>query len=136
MFNNSDTPHGQSQETKSTRTAAREALFLDFATAVRSRFPSLTLMLTGGFRSRAGAEYALAQNACDMVGIGRPAAIDPHFAKLLLDKSLSGEEAQMPLRKVGVPFWAKWIPLAAIGAGAESVLPLFFFLISVVWFRC
>ncbi|KAL4918134.1 hypothetical protein BDW62DRAFT_181891 [Aspergillus aurantiobrunneus] len=108
------------QPQKSTRTASREAFFLEFAAAVRSRYPSLVLMLTGGFRTRAGAEYALSQNACDLIGIGRPAAIDPGFPRLLLDESLGEEEAQLTLKRVGVPFWAKWIPLNAIGAGAES----------------
>ncbi|KAL4923246.1 uncharacterized protein BDV17DRAFT_301920 [Aspergillus undulatus] len=108
------------REPKSARTAAREAFFLEFASAVRQRYPALPLMLTGGFRSRAGAEYALSRNACDMVGIGRPAAIDPAFPRLLLDESLPEEEAQLKLNKVAVPFWAKWIPLTAIGAGAES----------------
>ncbi|RDW90485.1 NADH:flavin oxidoreductase/NADH oxidase family protein [Aspergillus mulundensis] len=110
----------QPQPEKSARTAAREAFFLEFAAAVRTRYPSLILMLTGGFRSRAGAHYALSQNACDLVGIGRPAAIDPHFSKLLLDDSIEESEAQLKLNKIPLPFWAKMIPLAAIGAGAES----------------
>ncbi|KAL3457498.1 hypothetical protein BJX64DRAFT_17503 [Aspergillus heterothallicus] len=113
---------GQSQpkEQKSTRTAAREAFFLEFASAVRARYPSLILMLTGGFRTRAGAEYALSQNACDLIGIGRAAAIDPHFANLLLDDNLSEDEAQLLLKKVAVPFWAKLVPLSAVGAGWET----------------
>ncbi|KAL4746754.1 hypothetical protein BDW72DRAFT_29343 [Aspergillus terricola var. indicus] len=111
---------GLQQAEKSARTAAREAFFLEFAAAVRERYPSLILMLTGGFRSRAGANYALSQNACDLVGIGRPAAIDPHFPKVLLDESVQESEAQLQLNRIPVPFWAKWIPLAAIGAGAES----------------
>ncbi|CBF70051.1 hypothetical protein AN6167.2 [Aspergillus nidulans FGSC A4] len=109
------------QAEKSARTVAREAFFLEFAAAVRERYPTLILMLTGGFRSRAGADYALSQNACDLVGIGRPAAIDPHFPKLLLDESVQESEAQLHLNRIPVPFWAKWIPLAAIGAGAESI---------------
>ncbi|KAL4807376.1 hypothetical protein BDV18DRAFT_137551 [Aspergillus unguis] len=107
-------------ETKSKSTVAREAFFLEFASAVRTRFPTLTLMLTGGFRSRAGAEYALSQNACDIIGIGRPAAIDPAFPKTLLDESLDEKDAQMKLKKVGVPALVKWIPLTAVGAGVET----------------
>ncbi|KAL4957427.1 hypothetical protein BDW69DRAFT_156293 [Aspergillus filifer] len=107
-------------EKKSARTAAREAFFLEFASAVRARYPTLPLMLTGGFRSRSGAQYALDQNACDLVGIGRPAAIDAYFPQKLLDDGVSEEESRMDLKRVTVPFWAKWIPLAAIGAGAES----------------
>lgn len=118
---------GDVQAQKSARTVAREAFFLEFATAVRSRYPSVVLMLTGGFRTRAGAEYALSQNACDLVGIGRPAAVDPAFPRLFLDGSLSEEEAQMELKKINLPFWAKCIPIVAITAGAETVCFFFFF---------
>ncbi|KAL2872657.1 NADH:flavin oxidoreductase/NADH oxidase family protein [Aspergillus lucknowensis] len=115
-----DAGQTQPQPQKSARTAAREAFFLEFASAVRARYPTLILMLTGGFRTRAGAEYALSQNACDLIGIGRPAAIDPFFPRLFLDDSLTEEEARLTLKRVSVPFWAKLIPLSAVGAGWES----------------
>lgn len=108
---------------KSERTAAREAFFLEFAKEVRKRHPNLVLMLTGGFRSRAGAEAAIRDGACDLVGIGRPAAVDPKFPLLLLDESVSDEKAVLPLNKVPTPFYAKFMPRALIGAGAESVSP-------------
>ncbi|KAG2411741.1 hypothetical protein HFD88_009297 [Aspergillus terreus] len=107
-------------EPKSARTAAREAFFLEFATAVRQRYPSLVLMLTGGFRTRAGAEAAIAQGACDLVGIGRPAAVDPAFARLLLDESVAEEEARLVLNRVPVPWYTKLVPLRAVGGGLES----------------
>lgn len=106
---------------QTTRTAAREAFFLSFATETRTRFPNLILMLTGGFRTRAGAEDAIKQNACDIIGIGRPAAVNPKFPQLLLDESLSDEEAGLPLKKVGLPWYVRILPIKAIGAGAESV---------------
>ncbi|KAJ5752160.1 hypothetical protein N7520_009077 [Penicillium odoratum] len=105
---------------KSERTAAREAFFLEFAKEVRARHPGLVLMLTGGFRSRAGAEAAILDGACDLVGIGRPAAINPRFPLLLLDESVEDEKAVLPLNKVPTPFWASWLPRNLIGAGAES----------------
>lgn len=114
-------------EKKSERTAAREAFFLEFAQEVRRRHPQLVLMLTGGFRSRAGAEAAVRDGACDLVGIARPAAVDPRFASLLLDESLSEEEAVLPLKKVPPPFYASWMPRALVGAGAESVSSVFLF---------
>ncbi|OQE41854.1 hypothetical protein PENCOP_c004G04224 [Penicillium coprophilum] len=105
---------------KSSRTAAREAFFLEFSKEVRQRHPGLVLMLTGGFRTRAGAEAAIRDNACDLVGIGRPAAIDPKFPRLLLDESVGDDEAQMPLNKAPVPWYTRFLPLHLIGAGAES----------------
>lgn len=106
---------------RSERTAAREAFFLEFAKEVRQRHPGLVLMLTGGFRSRAGAEAAIRDGACDLVGIGRPAAIDPKFPLLLLDESVGDEKAVLPLNKVPPPFYAKFMPRNLVGAGVESV---------------
>lgn len=111
----------KSETPKSERTAAREAFFLEFAKEVRQRHPELVLMLTGGFRSRAGAEAAIRDGACDLVGIGRPSAINPKFPLLLLDESLDDEKAALPLEKVPPPFFARWLPRNLIGAGAESV---------------
>lgn len=116
---------------KSQRTLAREAFFLEFARETRKRFPSLILMLTGGFRSRAGAEHALQENACDLIGIGRPAAVDPAFARKLLDESVAEDEALMFLGKVKPPFLLSLLPIKAVGAGLESVS-----FASVVWVLC
>jgi hypothetical protein len=106
---------------KSARTAAREAFFLEFAHTVRERHPELVLMLTGGFRTRAGAEAAINDGACDLVGIARPAAVDPKFPLLLLDEEVPDEKAVLLLEKAPVPWFAKWLPRNLIGAGADSV---------------
>jgi hypothetical protein len=121
---------------KSERTAAREAFFLEFAKEVRKRHPGLVLMLTGGFRSRAGAEAAIQDGACDLVGIARPAAIDPKLPLLLLDESVPDEKAALRLEKAPTPFYARWLPRNLIGAGAESVSCSLLFLtyISQIWF--
>lgn len=121
--------YGETQPPKSARTAAREAFFLEFATEARKRYPTLILMLTGGFRSRAGAESAIQAGACDLIGIGRPSAVNAKFPQLLLDESVSDEEACLPLEKVKPPFIARFLPAKSIGAGLESVSSL----ISDVW---
>ncbi|OOF92392.1 hypothetical protein ASPCADRAFT_8673 [Aspergillus carbonarius ITEM 5010] len=105
---------------KSQRTVAREAFFIEFATETRKRFPDLVLMLTGGFRTRAGAESALQQNACDVIGIGRPAAIEPKLPLVLLDENVPDEEAQLVLNRVPMPFLARLLALKGVGAGLES----------------
>lgn len=114
-------PNAEKAPAKSVRTAAREAFFLEFAHTVRERHPQLVLMLTGGFRTRAGAEAAINDGACDLVGMARPAAVDPKFPLLLLDESVPDEIAVLPLEKAPVPWYAKWLPRNLIGAGAESV---------------
>lgn len=114
-------------QTKSASTAAREAFFLDFAKETRKRFPNLVLMLTGGFRSRAGAEAAINENACDLVGIARPAAVNPRFAALLLDEGTRDEDAQISLDKVTPGWLPKLLRSQILGAGAESVSFIFLF---------
>jgi 2,4-dienoyl-CoA reductase-like NADH-dependent reductase (Old Yellow Enzyme family) len=58
-----------------TSTASREAYFLEYAEEVRERV-KMPLMLTGGFRTAAGMRSALASGAIDVVGLGRPLAVD------------------------------------------------------------
>ena len=41
-------------------------------------------MVTGGFRTRAGMETALAGGDCDVIGLARPLCGDPEFARRLL----------------------------------------------------
>lgn len=68
-------------------TVAREAYFLDYAKDIRAAFKG-PLMVTGGFRSRAGMDAALQANACDIVGVGRPLCVDSN----VVNKLLSGAE--------------------------------------------
>ncbi|EPS29192.1 hypothetical protein PDE_04141 [Penicillium oxalicum 114-2] len=120
MMGYSTRPSDAQDSAKSARTAAREAFFLEFAHTVRERHPDLILMLTGGFRSRLGAEAAIKDGACDLVGIARPAAVDPKFPLLLLDEKVADEDAKIVLNKAPIPWYAKWLPRNLIGAGAES----------------
>ncbi|KAJ5770655.1 uncharacterized protein N7511_002706 [Penicillium nucicola] len=120
MMGYAKTDTSVTEKPKSERTAAREAFFLEFSKEVRKRHPGLVLMLTGGFRTRAGAESAILDGACDLVGIGRPAAIDPKFPLLLLDESVAEGDAVLPLNKAPVPWYTRFLPLHLVGAGAES----------------
>ncbi len=73
-------------------TQRREAYFLNYAAAVRevARMP---LMVTGGFRSRAGMEQALAQGSVDVIGLGRPLCTEPALPLRLL----SGSDEALPI---------------------------------------
>lgn len=75
-------------------TLAREAYFLDYAAAIR-RVARMPLMVTGGFRSRAGMVAALTGNAderaaCDVIGLGRPLCWQPDFPRRLLQGETDG----------------------------------------------
>jgi 2,4-dienoyl-CoA reductase-like NADH-dependent reductase (Old Yellow Enzyme family) len=72
-------------------TRAREAYFLDYAGAVRA-VARMPLMVTGGFRTRAGMEAALVAAECDMIGLGRPLCWQPDFPRRLLERTEEGIE--------------------------------------------
>ena len=72
-------------------TLAREAYFLDYAAAIR-RVARMPLMVTGGFRTRAAMEAALASGDCDVIGLGRPLCWKPDFPRQLLAGEVSGIE--------------------------------------------
>ncbi|MEO0436794.1 MAG: NADH:flavin oxidoreductase/NADH oxidase family protein [Pseudomonadota bacterium] len=69
-------------------TLRREAYFVDFAIAMREAV-SIPLMVTGGFRSLAAMEQALAEGGASLIGLGRPMCVQTDGPKRLL----SGEES-------------------------------------------
>lgn len=76
-------------------TIAREAYFLTFAETVRQHI-STPLMVTGGFRTLAAMNAALSSGALDLVGLGRPLAIEPDAANRLL----AGEETRERVKPI------------------------------------
>ena len=74
------------EEQKRESTRAREAYFLEYAEEMRASVKT-PLMVTGGFRTRAGMDEALASGACDIFGLARPLCVDPDIPS----KLLSGE---------------------------------------------
>lgn len=105
----------------SSRTVAREAFFISFASEARSLLSSLpftslpspapVIMVTGGFRTRSGMAQAVLSSAADIVGIGRPACADPALPKTLLDPLVEGARAPKYLVKAGP---LKYLPLAGL----------------------
>lgn len=81
-------------------TREREAYFLSYAERVRERV-SLPLMLTGGFRTLSGMAAAVASGAVDVVGLGRPLALEPDLPARLL--AGTAERSHVEPRRVGVP---------------------------------
>lgn len=65
-------------------TRAREAYFLEYAAQVRKIAQDVPLAVTGGFRSRAAMEQAIADEECDVVGLGRPTCTNPDAAADIL----------------------------------------------------
>lgn len=125
MFQKSDA----TEMKKSDRTKAREAFFLEFAQAIRASFPALPLMVTGGFRTRQGMEAALVAGGCDLVGLGRPACLNPTLpSNTVFNKEVADDDAKLFTKTVAVPWIMKQIGPGA-GSGAESVSILLVLLI-------
>lgn len=104
----------------SQRTMRREAFFLDYARAVRAQYPDIVLMVTGGFRSRNGMQAALESNACDLIGLGRPAAVWPKLAKeVLLNKKVKDEDAKVDLRLVRGNWFVRNMAPRLVGVGVD-----------------
>ncbi|KAL3473252.1 FMN binding oxidoreductase [Aspergillus californicus] len=111
----------QSPKEKSSRTVVREAFFLEFAAAIRSEFPSTHLMVTGGFRTRQGMVSAVEQGACEMVGLGRPAVLEPALPKkIVFNPEVPDDEAVLAVETISTPWIVKATGLKGVGAGVES----------------
>lgn len=118
-------------------TQAREAYFLDYAEAVRSK-TTLPLLLTGGFRSRAGMEAALQSGAVDCIGLARPMALEPDFpARLLRDANAEALPIKTPTRygdmNPGVALmWFGW-QLRRMGEGKAPIPNATFFRALIIY---
>jgi 2,4-dienoyl-CoA reductase-like NADH-dependent reductase (Old Yellow Enzyme family) len=79
-------------------TRRREAYFLAYAESVRRVMRRTRVMLTGGFRSRAAMDAALAEDAADVIGLGRPLCAEPDAPAKLLDRLVPrcGEAEEAP----------------------------------------
>jgi 2,4-dienoyl-CoA reductase-like NADH-dependent reductase (Old Yellow Enzyme family) len=101
-------------------TAKRESYFVEYSRAVK-RAATVPIMLTGGLRSVAGMEAALAEGACDVIGLGRPLCVDPALPQALLsgeiDRAPAYEDRTEPSRVN-----ANWfcVQLLRLGAGLPA----------------
>lgn len=76
-------------------TVCRDRYFNYFAELVRSDLHRCPLMITGGFESLATIRRALAAGVTDIVGLGRPFAVDPE----LLQRGVQDESASLVLAR-------------------------------------
>jgi 2,4-dienoyl-CoA reductase-like NADH-dependent reductase (Old Yellow Enzyme family) len=94
--------HAEDEIRDSTR--HREAMFLKYADAIKA-VATMPVMVTGGFRTRAGMDDALDKGATDMIGLARPFCVDPAFPR----RMLAGELPALPVPEdrlvLGRGFW-------------------------------
>lgn len=65
-------------------TRIREAFFTEFSEKVKAMDSPVPVQLSGGFRSRTGMADAIYSGACDMIGLGRAAVLEPELPKKIL----------------------------------------------------
>ena len=94
-------------------TKQREAYFLDYATEVQS-VAEMPLMVTGGFRTRAGMDAALESGEADLIGLGRPLCVDVDAPAQLVAGGLSE-----------LPKWEKTLRIGPGIFGPNSSIGLF-----------
>jgi 2,4-dienoyl-CoA reductase-like NADH-dependent reductase (Old Yellow Enzyme family) len=88
------------EERKRCSTLRREAYFLQFAEE-SARVAKMPLMVTGGFRSRAAMDEALAAGAADLIGLARPLCVDPDIPAKLISGALAAAPAYEKSLRLG-----------------------------------
>lgn len=108
-------------------TRIREAYFTEFAERVaKIEETKCPLQLSGGFRSWTGMADAILSGACDLIGLGRTAVLEPDIPKgLLLNKELTDDEALARPHVVKGQWFSNMIPVKVVGSG--SPLQFFYF---------
>ncbi|KAF5648067.1 NADH oxidase [Fusarium sp. NRRL 52700] len=102
------------------RSSIREGFFLRTSEEIRRRFPDLTLLVTGGFRSRNGIAAALDSNSCDLIGLGRPAVKYPELPSIIMfNEDISDDEARFDVESAPGGGWLA-SKVRSVGAGAET----------------
>ncbi|KAL9562610.1 hypothetical protein ACKAV7_013174 [Fusarium commune] len=102
------------------RSSIREGFFLRTSEEIRRRFPDLTLLVTGGFRSRNGIAGALNSNACDLIGLGRSAVKYPELPRqIMFNEGISNGEARFDVESAPGGGWLA-SKVRSVGAGAET----------------
>ena len=107
---------------------AREAYFLEYAQRIRG-VTAMPIMLTGGMRSRAVMEQALASGAVDVVGLARPMTHAPELPKHLLDGTLDAApvvRVRSRIKKLDDMLQVMWFQaqIHEMGAGRDPDLSL------------
>ncbi|KAF4440219.1 hypothetical protein F53441_12361 [Fusarium austroafricanum] len=113
---------GSSLKSSSTkaRSSIREGFFLRTSQEIHSRFPELTLIVSGGFRSRNGVNGALDSGACDLIGVGRPAVKYPNLpAQIMFNGNINDTEARFDVEAAPGAGWLA-SKVRSVGAGAET----------------
>ncbi|MBA2543019.1 MAG: NADH:flavin oxidoreductase/NADH oxidase family protein [Deltaproteobacteria bacterium] len=120
MAGSGDTMRASSRE--------REAYFLTYAKQIRT-VTSVPILLTGGMRTRATMEDALASGAVDVIGLARPMTYAPELPRQLLDGTVDAAPAvsiRSRIRAIDDALQVMWFlaQIHLLGDGREPDLRL------------
>ncbi|MEQ9586752.1 MAG: NADH:flavin oxidoreductase/NADH oxidase family protein [Parvibaculaceae bacterium] len=111
------------EEPKRSSTREREAYFLTYAKSVQDR-ASMPLMVTGGFRTLAGMNAAVAAGETDLIGIGRPLCVDTATPIKLLSGQIEAADRWKSRLRIGPGIFGPNSPIKLIkalnGFGAQG----------------
>ncbi|KAI8816742.1 FMN binding oxidoreductase [Fimicolochytrium jonesii] len=101
----------------------REAFFTNFSRKAREAFPEYIFMVTGGFRDRVVMAEAVSSNACQLIGLGRPAALYPDLPRRLLQEGVEGFSLTRvpPYRVKGIAIYEKILSFGPVGTGLMTM---------------
>lgn len=95
-----DTPEDQIRDS----TRQREAMFLEYAKSIKA-VAAMPIMVTGGFRTKAGMDQALEAGHTDMIGVARPFCLDPVFPVRMLSGMVDALPVPESRLVLGSGFW-------------------------------
>lgn len=111
---------------RASRSSTREAFFIEFAKVIRQDFPNIPLVVTGGFRTRRGMKLAISSGDCDLVGLARPAALNPMIPKdIIFNAEIPESNAILKTPQIAPPWYTKLLGVQLLGRGAETVSILY-----------
>jgi 2,4-dienoyl-CoA reductase-like NADH-dependent reductase (Old Yellow Enzyme family) len=104
-------------------TRAREAYFLKYSKAVQER-AKMPLMVTGGFRTAAAMNEAIAAGEADLIGIARPLCVDVDAPGRLLSGEIAALDSWEKRLRIGPGIFGPQSPVKIVkalnGFGAQG----------------
>ncbi len=106
----------QGQQMKES-TRIREAFYTDFAEKAKAMDSSVPVQLSGGFRSRTGMADAIYSGACDMIGLGRAAVLEPELPRAVLLNPAYDDKGSVAISHIIRGQWfQRLIPAKVVGS--------------------
>ncbi|KAI9694717.1 MAG: hypothetical protein M1822_000333 [Bathelium mastoideum] len=103
---------------KKQSTRIREAYFTDFAEKIAALKSEVPIQLSGGFRSRVGMADAIDSGACQLIGLGRAAVLEPSLPReTLLNPSIPDDQSLALPHAVRGLWFANLMPAGVVGSG-------------------